>query len=168
MTTITGYRTILCIVLLVTGLTLFPAAAARAATLSELAKEFICQCGCTLVLDSCTHAECHSKTQMTALLQQKIDEGLPPAEITALFVRQYGEQVLASPPKKGFNLTAWLLPFAAILAGAALVYIMLRKWVRQGNRPRPGAAAPPPAETDDPYARRLERELRDFGEKGFR
>jgi len=45
----------------------------------------------------------------------------------------------------------------------------LRNWSPPASRyTNSTAAAPPPAETDDPYARRLERELRDFGEKGFR
>jgi len=32
---------------------------------------------------------------------------------------------LAAPTKKGFNLTAWILPFLTIILGAGVVYVFL-------------------------------------------
>ncbi len=140
---------------------------AHAVTVGDLSGQFICQCGCTSVLNNCTHVECGSRETMTALIQQKIEEGQSGEQIVQLFVAQYGEQVLSAPPKQGFNLMAWITPFAALLFGAWLVYLMLRKWVGRG------AHVPPPApvgtdESDEKYRHQLEKELEEFPERSFR
>jgi cytochrome c-type biogenesis protein CcmH/NrfF len=64
--------------------------------------------------------------------------------------------VLATPPKSGFDLIAWLVPGLAVLAG--IVAIGLLAWTWSRRRPAAaGAAAPPPTPEE---ARRLEDELR--------
>lgn len=153
-------------ILLVLFIFLLPAPAG-ATTVSDVSSQVICQCGCTLVLENCTHEECHSRDNMTALIAQQLDQGKSGEEIVQLFVTRYGEQVLASPPKKGFNLTAWVLPFASILFGAAVIYILIRKWVRTGQY-SPVAVKTGDDESDADYERRLEAELKAFTERSFR
>ncbi len=80
-------------------------ARADSATVSDISKQLICQCGCTLVLANCTHDECMSRDTMTTLIEQKLAQGKSEEQIIQLFVAQYGEQVLASPPKRGLT---WL------------------------------------------------------------
>jgi cytochrome c-type biogenesis protein CcmH len=104
---------------------------------------------------------------MTAVINQKIDEGQSAEQITQFFVAQYGEQVLASPPKKGFNLVAWILPFAALLFGGGVVYVVLRKWIKLGKQPK-NANAVGIDEMSEQYEHQLKQELEDFTEKGFR
>ena len=140
---------------------------ADAATVSDISKQLICQCGCTLVLANCTHVECHSREAMTAFIEQEIAGGQSEPQIIQSFVDQYGEQVLASPPKRGFNLVAWLLPFAAILGGGGVIYIALKKWVWQG-RQSPTIATAEADEKNEEYQRRLEKELEEFTGRGFR
>ncbi len=140
---------------------------ADSTTVSDISKQLICQCGCTFVLNSCTHAECSVGVPMTALIKQKIAQGQSEEQIIQFFVAQYGEQVLASPPKRGFNLTAWILPFAAILAGGGVIYIALKKWVRRGRQSQTRATVEPEA-GDEEYQRQLEKELDEFSERGFR
>ena len=135
-------------------------------TVSGISKELICQCGCTLVLANCNHDECMSRDAMTTLIEQKIAEGQSSEQIIQFFVAQYGEKVLASPPKQGFNLTAWILPFAAILGGGGIIYIALRKWVKRGKQSQASVEAE--KEEDEKYRRQLEKELEDFTEEGFR
>jgi len=154
------------IILLLTVLALSPATA-YAATPGDLSGQFICQCGCTLVLNNCNHVECHSRSTMTAVINQKIDEGQSAEQITQFFVAQYGEQVLASPPKKGFNLVAWILPFAALLFGGGVVYVVLRKWIKLGKQPK-NANAVGIDEMSEQYEHQLKQELEDFTERGFR
>ena len=43
----------------------------------------------------------------------------------------YGETLLAAPTKKGFNLTAWVTPFLAILVGGCLVVLTLIRWTKR-------------------------------------
>ena len=42
----------------------------------------------------------------------------------ALFVDQLGPGVLAVPPKRGFDLLAWLLPLAGLAVGAVVVGLL--------------------------------------------
>ncbi len=140
-------------------------AKADSATVSDISRELICQCGCAMVLANCTHVECHSREAMTAFIEQEIAGGQSEPQIIQSFVDQYGEQVLASPPKRGFNLVAWVLPFVAILGGGGVVYIALRNWVRRGQRSQTDTMA---EEGDEEYQRRLEKELDEFTEGGFR
>ncbi len=140
---------------------------ADSATVSDISDQLICQCGCTLILSNCTHTECGSREAMTTLIEQKLTQGQSEEEIMQFFVAQYGEQVLASPPKRGFNLVAWVLPFAAILGGGGVVYVALKKWVRKGQRSQTNTM-PETEEEDEEYQRQLKKELDEFGDGSFR
>ncbi len=149
------------------ALVLFSASPVMAAppAVGDISEELICQCGCTLTLNSCTHIECMSRASMTTQIEQRLAKGQSAKQIIQFFVDQYGEQVLSSPPKRGFNLVAWLLPFAAILGGGGVIYMALKKWVRQSRQTSVITKA---AEGDEEYQRQLEKELEEFTEKGFR
>ena len=54
-------------------------------------------------------------------------------EVVDYFATQYGSQVLQEPPKTGFTLTLWALPFIMILLGAFLLFFTMRKWSSQKN-----------------------------------
>ncbi len=155
------------IIILLIALLSFLPTKAYAQTVTDISKQLICQCGCTMVLLNCSHAECGSREAMTALIKEKIDQGQLEGQIIQLFVTQYGEQVLAAPPKRGFNLMAWILPFAALLFGGGVVYFALKKWVRRG-RFSSTYAAPEAEETDQKYERQLKEELEKFSERSFR
>ena len=51
-------------------------------------------------------------------------------EILAYFVERYGEWILRSPSKRGFNLVLWILPGAGILIGLFIVLFRSRNRVR--------------------------------------
>ncbi len=162
-----GLKVKLSIILpLVTLLVLSPVRA-NAATVSDVSKQLICQCGCTMVLLNCSHAECGSREAMATLIQQKIDQGQSEEQIIQLFVAQYGEQVLASPPKRGFNLMAWITPFVVLIVGAGVIYIVLKKWVRRETQSQT-YTPDEPDERDEEYRHQLEEELKEFAERSFR
>ena len=138
---------------------------ADSATVSDVSGELVCQCGCTMILSNCSHAECGSRDTMTTLIGQKLSQGEPPDEIIQYFVARYGEQVLASPPKQGFNLTAWLLPLAALLVGTGVIYAALKQWLWRGHSSQ---ATPMSPEANQEYQERLDKELADFSEGAFR
>jgi len=91
--------------------------------------------------------------EMRNLIQELLQQGKTPEEIKAYFVSRYGDFVLLEPPKRGFNLLVWGLPFAALLVGACGVYLVAKRWTVRGHE----AAAP----LDPAYAERVHRELRE-------
>lgn len=91
--------------------------------------------------------------EMRNLVREQVEQGKPNQEIMEYFVSRYGEFVLLSPPKRGFNLLVWGLPFVGLMAGAIGVYVAARRWT---HRPPPAGSAPP---VDPTYAARVRREL---------
>ncbi len=162
-----GLKGRLSIILPLVVLLFFFPARADDTTVSSISNQLICQCGCTLVLANCTHDGCMSRDTMTTLIKQKLAQGQSEEQIIQFFVAQYGEQVLAEPPKRGFNLVAWIAPFAAILAGGGIIYILIRKWVRQGRQSQ-SMGMLETEEGDDEYQHQLEEELEEFSERSFR
>ncbi|MBM2831223.1 MAG: cycL [Dehalococcoidia bacterium] len=108
--------------------------------------------------------------QMRGLVREKLEQGETKEEILRFFAERYGEAVLAAPVRSGFNLAAWVIPFAAIVVGGILMWRTIRKWVRQGRGMEfSSKGIGPPAETsadDEKYLERVERELREFREGG--
>ncbi len=146
---------------------LLPTTAVYAAlTSKDIEKELMCQCGCTMVVDIC---ECDTANQIRARITELIDQGQDKDQIIASFVSQYGEKMLSSPPKKGFNLVAWILPFAAVAAGGAALFFILRVWATRGKSLKASEELPPapPASTaeTDSYRGRRDAELKKFREE---
>jgi cytochrome c-type biogenesis protein CcmH len=82
--------------------------------------------------------------QMRALVQEQLKEGKSPEEIKKFFVSKYGDWVLLAPPKKGFSLLLWVLPYTAAFLGLVLVVFVTRRWVRRNHEVTPAAAAGTP------------------------
>jgi len=153
---------------LVTGFVLLSATPVTATpAASDIGKELVCQCGCNSILVNCTHSECHSRSSMLTSIEEQLSAGKSGEQIIASVVVIYGEKVLASPPKKGFNLVAWLLPFSAIVAGAVAIALALRVWVGRG-RYHNAETESLPGEDNKALQQRLESELKEFPEGGFR
>jgi len=134
-----------------------PAAASEERpTLAELETEIICPtCHTTLDQSSAPIAE-----RMRQFIRARIAAGDRKSEIKRKLVAQFGEQVLASPPKKGFNLLAWVLPPAGAVAGAAVLGVLAWRWSkrRAGEEGEAEEAGP----LDPALERRLDDELRRF------
>jgi cytochrome c-type biogenesis protein CcmH len=93
-------------------------------------------------------------------IQGLIRRGEGEAEIKRALVAQYGPAVLGLPSTHGFDLTAYLVPIAVVLALLALLLLLLPSWRR---RARAHAAAEPPVPALDPAdAARLESDLARF------
>jgi cytochrome c-type biogenesis protein CcmH len=92
--------------------------------------------------------------EMRALIREQLHQGKTSAQVLDYFAQRYGEWILLAPPKRGFNLVIWVLPFVLLPVGAAVVYLGARRWVRG-----PMTAASPAPQLESPYAERLQREL---------
>jgi cytochrome c-type biogenesis protein CcmH len=132
-----------------------PAAAAEKPTLADLEDEVICPtCQTTLQLSNSPIA-----TQMRAFIRARIAAGDSKEEIKDELVAEFGEGVLAAPPKSGFNLIAWLLPLAGLLAALVVVTLLARRYVRPRPEPAAAGSAPP---LDPEQERRVDEELARF------
>lgn len=107
--------------------------------------------------------------QWQELIRQKVAQGVPKNEIMQYFVNMGGEEVLASPPKRGFTLAVWLLPAFALLNGAGLIILLTTRWARRPHS-RGQASLPAPsldrssqaATVADPYLSRVRNDLQDI------
>jgi cytochrome c-type biogenesis protein CcmH len=140
------------------------AAAASAAasearpTLAELEKEVICPtCHTTLELSNSPIAE-----RMRAFIRTRIAAGDTKSEIKAKLVSQFGEAVLAAPPKRGFSLLAWILPLAGLAVGAVALAVLALRWSRTRAPVTMGASANGRAPLDPELEQRLDEELARF------
>jgi cytochrome c-type biogenesis protein CcmH len=126
-----------------------------------------CNCGCNLDVFTCrtTDFTCTTSPAMHRMVLARLDSGMTAPQVLAAFEKQYGEVVLMAPPRRGFNLAAYFMPFAGLLAGFVIVGFVIRGWFRvRPKTPLEGAAAsvpPAPVATDDDL-KRLERELEKF------
>jgi cytochrome c-type biogenesis protein CcmH len=95
-----------------------------------------------------------------AFIQGLIDEGQAEAQIKRELVDQYGPTVLGLPQTHGFDLAAYLVPLAVVLALLAALLLLLPRWRRHA---RAQAAAEDPHPALDPInAARLDRDLARF------
>lgn len=139
-------------------LLLLIAEVAHSTTLSDIEKQLMCQCGCTMVLASC---QCGKAEEMRAEIQAKLDAGVPPAKIIQDFVAMYDETVLAAPTKRGFNLTAWVIPFGAVAAGLALLYFTVREFAKRGRERSLELEAEYPEELEE-FSEQIDEELKNY------
>src|ERR1700723_2081798 len=139
-------------------------AAAPTVSVQEVSEGLTCQCGCGLTVANCNHPNCEFSVPVRNQIDGMLKRGLSGPEVIAYFRGKYGEKILSAPTTQGFNLLAWIMPFAAILAGGALIAITVGRWRAKSppSTPAPGAGAGVAGGDFDPeLRRRLERELRD-------
>jgi cytochrome c-type biogenesis protein CcmH len=132
------------------------AAAAHAAPprQADLEAEIVCPT-CHTTLDMSTSP---IAIRMKAFIRTGIAQGKTAAQIKAELVDQFGPGVLAEPPKKGFDLLAWLLPLAALAVGAVVVAGLAWTWSRR--RSSQADEAEPALDPD--LERRVDEELARF------
>ena len=75
------------------------------------------------VADSPSESARNMKRQIRAM----VAAGYTEIQITDYFVGAYGDFVLMSPEKRGFNLFVWLAPLAVLLLGGGLGLATIRK-----------------------------------------
>lgn len=104
---------------------------AAAQPLDERAHAIARQLMCP-VCEGQTVAESSSElaAQMRTTIKVMLEQGRGREEILAYFARRYGESILAAPPKRGFNLIAWVGPFAVLLFGMGLAILTVMRWTR--------------------------------------
>jgi cytochrome c-type biogenesis protein CcmH len=130
----------------------------------QVEERLMCYCGCAdLTVRVCT---CGTADAIRREIDARLENGETPDQVVAAYVSRHGAQIRSAPSKAGFELLAWITPFAAILlAGSALV-IVVRRWGRRaaagGTGDPSGGSAPAPFLPEDQKAlERVRREMRE-------
>ena len=94
-------------------------------------------CGTTLQLSTSPQAE-----RQRNFINELIAEGKDKEEIKAALVAEYGSEVLSVPSTDGFDLAAWIVPIAGLLAALVTIALAVRRWRRSRPEDRPPVRGP--------------------------
>ena len=152
MTSAATRRTLLALAVLI-GCVAGPAAAAPVdeRTVHAIALDLRC-----VVCQSLSVADSPSETanQMRGIIRERLAAGDTPDQVRAYFVERYGQWILLAPPRRGFDLLVWVVPFVALAAGLVLVLAMVRRWSRRARSSRAEIET-----VDDATRARIAREM---------
>ena len=109
----------------------------------HLNHQMMCSCGCGQVLGECNHVGCPASPVQLAELRTAINAGMNDQEVLDSFTAKYGATILAAPRTHGFDLVAWIAPFAVFAAALLGTILLVRHWsvgkkeaVRQARTPQ--------------------------------
>lgn len=138
---------------------------------NEVARDVYCPVCENTPLDVCQTKAC---ADWRELIRTKLAEGQTREEIFDYFARQYGDGVLANPPRRGVSLVMlWVLPVVLILLGL----LFFSRYMRGLKTAEPagtaalynqGSAMDSPSKKSEPaaddYMARVEEELKNTDE----
>jgi hypothetical protein len=125
-------------VLFAVALVFMPPAHAQSGRAKALGTKIMCMCGgCSDAAGKCTHmggafaGPCETAQKELKEVDERVASGSSDDLVLQSFVQEYGPTVLISPPAKGFDLWAWLMPIVMLLAGALLASYVVLQWRRR-------------------------------------
>ena len=125
---------------------------------NAVAKQLYCPVCENIPLDACGTAACE---QWRGVIYDKLKEGWTEDQIKDYFVAQYGDRVLAEPPKQGFNWLVYLVPLLVFAGGGFLLYRGFDRWKEIAPTATKGKET---LKKEDPsmekYIERIENELK--------
>lgn len=131
---------------------------------NTVARDLFCPICESTPLDVCETQACADWRQV---IRDKLAGGQSEDQIKDYFADQYGVRALAEPPAEGVTLLVWLVPLIVVPGAIILFGLYLRK-LRRPTETAAVAVVPPDVESkkpdpeEDPYAARIERELREM------
>jgi len=123
---------------------------------NKIAQQMYCPVCENIPLDVCETKACE---QWRELIREKLAAGWDEDRIKEYFVLQYGDRVLAEPPRRGLNWLVYILPPVFFLAGLYVLYRVFRRMRPDVQPARPQGEDLP--EPKDPYVARVEEALRE-------
>jgi len=117
---------------------------------NDLGHRLMCTCGCAQLLGECNHVGCPESGRERNELSAAIAGGKSDKDILAMFSAKYGATMLAAPTTHGFDLVAWVAPFAVFGAALLGTILLVRRWVTSpaGKAQAAELAKPGSAETE--------------------
>src|SRR5215470_15396639 len=107
----------------------------------QIGAKLKCMCGgCDQSAAKCYHVggkysgPCDVAKQEIKQIDDQIAQGKSDEQAMQAMIAEYGPLAYVEPPKSGFGLVAWLMPVLYLVAGTALVILIMKRW-----RKRPAA-----------------------------
>jgi cytochrome c-type biogenesis protein CcmH len=97
---------------------------------NSVAGQIYCPVCENVTLDVCSTTAC---AQWRELIREKLAQGMTSDQIKDYFVQQYGDRVLAVPPRTGLNWTLYLLPIFIFVVALLLTV----RHILSSRSPRP-------------------------------
>lgn len=147
----------LLLALAVLALAAAPAGAATPrASFNDIEDEVMCiTCNVPLNIANSPQAD-EERAEIKAL----IAKGLTKQQILDQLVADLGPNILADPPRDGFNVTTWLVPIGAIGGVGVVLLLALPRWRRRSAAGAPASGVAPAGPALDPDdLRRLDEDL---------
>jgi cytochrome c-type biogenesis protein CcmH/NrfF len=101
----------------------------------QIGAKLKCMCGgCDQSAAKCYHVggsysgPCDTAKQEIREIEEQIAQGKSGDQALQALIAEYGPLAYVEPPKSGFGLVAWLMPILYLLAGTALVIVIMRRW----------------------------------------
>ncbi len=132
------------------------AGAAPRTSLPIISRQVMCVT-CKIPLDVAESPQANLEREY---IQGLINQGQDEAEVKRSLVAQYGPTVLGLPSTHGFDLAAYLVPVAVVLALLATVLLLLPGWRRRARAQL--AATTRPAKLSPADAAKLDADLAHF------
>ena len=130
---------------------------------TDLNHRLMCTCGCAQLLGECNHVGCPNSAGELGELRADIQGGASDKAILDSFVGKYGAIVLAAPTTHGFDLVAWIAPFAVFAAAMLGTILLVRRW----SVGKTQTVAADTSKMDPVERERREQIRRETGEGGF-
>ncbi len=122
---------------------------------NKIASQLYCPVCESTRLDVCPTQACR---QWRELIRLQLAEGKTEKEIKQYFADNYGDRVLAEPPRTGLNWLVYILPPVIILFGATLLFRKIQTWLK----PKEAVSTSSKSRSDvlSKYTQHIEEELK--------
>lgn len=122
-----GLRMVLLMLILLPGIMPVHGAPVNEEDITEILR---CQCGCTMIVKDCS---CQDAVDIRQVVNEQIVAGKSEKQIFSYLEKTYGEGIFAVPPKKGFDLSLWILPGIGVAIGGVVLYRVTRNGSGDGD-----------------------------------
>jgi cytochrome c-type biogenesis protein CcmH/NrfF len=122
---------------------------------NDLGHRLMCTCGCAQLLGECNHVGCPESGRERDELKAAIADGKSDKEVLAWFSAKYGATMLAAPTTQGFDLVAWIAPFAVFAAALVGTILLVRRWANLS-----GSKTEAASQVSDPATEALREQIR--------
>jgi cytochrome c-type biogenesis protein CcmH/NrfF len=103
-------------------------AADNSSRYEDLGGKIMCTCSCGQMLLKCNHVGCPNSAKMIRQLHEQVAATNDDQAVLNFFRTEWGVTTVVEPDRHGFELLAWVLPFAGLGLGVFLLVVVVHKW----------------------------------------